>query len=164
MALGVRVTVADDGPVRAALARLALEPGDKSALMDDIGITLSENARLRFIDQVTPSGVPWVPSIRAQVQGGETLRDTGVLMNSITHALVGTDAVEYGTNVPYAIPLHYGATIRPVSVPLLMFRMPGGGFVRKKEVTLPSREFLGVSAEDEEMVLTIIADFLKGDI
>lgn len=161
MALGVRVTVADDGPVRAALARLALEPDDKSALMDDIGITLSENARLRFIDQVTPSGAPWVPSIRAQVQGGETLRDTGVLMNSITHALIGADAVEYGTNVPYAMPLHYGATIRATNAPFLMFPLAGGGFARKKEVTLPSREFLGLSAEDEEAVIDVINNFLR---
>ena len=161
MALGVRVEVADDGPVRAALARLALDPGDKSALLDDIGITLSENARLRFGDQVTPSGERWVPSIRAQLQNGETLRDTGVLMASITHALIGTDAVEYGTNVPYALPLHYGATVRATNAPFLMFRIAGGGFVRKKEVTLPAREFLGVSTEDEEQVIELINNFLK---
>lgn len=161
MAIGVRVQIPQDSAVIAALSKLALDKDDKSALMDEIGITLSENARLRFVDQVTPSGEPWKPSYRAQVQGGETLRDTGVLMASITHQLISADAVEYGTNVPYAMPLHYGAHIVAKNAPFLMFPMAGGGFARKKEVTLPAREFLGLSAEDEEQVVDIIGNFLR---
>jgi phage virion morphogenesis protein len=161
MALGVRVQVSDDSAVIAALARLALDGDDKRALLDEVGITLAENARLRFSDQVSPDGTPWKPSFRAIAQGGETLRDTGLLVASITHQLLSADAVEYGTNVPYATALHYGAEIKATNAPYLRFKIPGGGWARKKSVTLPAREFLGLSNEDEEQVVDIIDHFLR---
>lgn len=161
MSLGVRVHIDPDSAVTSALARLALDRHDKFALLDQIGITLSENARLRFGDQVSPDGTPWKPSFRAIAQGGETLRDTGVLMASITHQLLSADAVEYGTNVPYATALHYGAEIKATNAPYLRFKIPGGGWARKKSVTLPAREFLGLSNEDEEQVVDIIDHFLR---
>jgi hypothetical protein len=46
------------------------------------------------------------------MQGGETLRDTGRLMNSYTHNVL-SNGVEVGTDVAYAPHLHYGATILP---------------------------------------------------
>lgn len=160
MSIAIRVQIAPDSGVLSALAKLALDSADKTSLLDEIGINLSENARLRFSDQVSPDGQPWKPSIRAKVQGGETLRDTGRLMASITHA-VGGDSVEYGTNLEYAPFLHFGADIKAVAKPYLTFKIPGGGWARKKNVTLAPRPFLGLSGEDEQQVVDIIGNFLR---
>lgn len=160
MSIGARVRIEPTDAILPALSRLALDRDDKSTLLDEIGINLSENARLRFGDQVAPDGNTWAPSVRAKLQGGETLRDTGRLMGSITHIVSG-DSVEYGTNVDYAAALHFGAEIKSVSGPYLTFKIPGGGWVKKKSVTLPARPFLGLSTEDEDMVIDVIDSFLK---
>lgn len=161
MSLGVRINIPDDSAVLSALSQLALSGSDKTALLDEIGINLVENARLRFIDQTDPDGNPWKQSARAAAQGGETLRDTGRLMNSITHS-VGSDFVEYGTNVAYAMPLHFGAEIRAVNAPYLKFKI-AGRWANVKEVTLPARPFIGLSTEDEQLVVDIIETFLSSE-
>jgi phage virion morphogenesis protein len=159
VSFGVFINVEGDQQVGQVLGRLMLDSDERRAMYDEIGISLSENARLRFGDQQAPDGTPWKPSIRAQKQGGETLRDTGVLMASITHRVV-EDGVEYGTNVPYAPFLHFGAHIKPVNSPYLVFKIPGGGWVRKKSVELPARPILGISADDEESIAEIIQRFM----
>jgi phage virion morphogenesis protein len=161
MSLSINIKVAGGEQVIKALARLALNQSDKARLFDEIGINLVENARLRFIDEQAPDGSTWKKSYRAANQNGKTLRDTGVLLASLTHALTGS-GVEYGTNVPYAAPLHFGAQIQAVAGQYLTFKIPGGGFVRKRSVTLPARPFLGLDKDDEQMVLEIIGSFLAG--
>lgn len=160
MSIAVRITASNDSAVLSALAQLALDRDDKTALLNEIGINLVENARLRFSDQVAPDGTPWVPSIRALNQGGDTLRDTGALLASLTHAVLA-DGVEYGTNVPYATTLHFGDTIRASGSNYLHFRIPGGGWARKREVVIPARPFLGLDSDDEQLVVDIIGNFLK---
>lgn len=159
MSIGVRITTTD-GRALAAMAQLMMTAENKTRLFDEIGASLAESARMRFIDQAGPDGQPWQPSVRAQLQGGETLRDKGTLMNSITHVVL-PDGVEYGTNVPYAGPLHFGAAIRAVNGHFLRFKIPGGGWVSKKAVTLPARPFLGLNDEDEQTVSGIITTFLQ---
>ena len=159
MSVAVRITTKRTG-VLSALSQLALERDDKSDLLDQIGINLVENTRVRFGDQVSPDGVPWEPSLRAINEGGDTLRDKGVLLNSFTHRQL-TDSVEWGTNVPYALPLHFGATIQAVNGPYLKFKVPGGGWAQKAEVTIPARPFLGMDSDDEQLVVDIIGAFLN---
>ncbi len=158
--VAVRATITQ-GSVLEALAKLALDPGDKRSLLDNIGSGVAESTRLRFIDQEAPDGTPWVPSLRAKHQGGETLRDTGRLMNSITHAVSG-DTVEVGTNVPYAHPLHFGATIKPTGGKFLHFRAwPGGPWARKSTVILPARPFIGINDDDAQEIADVITAFLR---
>lgn len=156
--LAVRISV-KQGSVLEAMGKLALSIGDKAGLLNQIGIEVSENTRLRFLDGVAPDGTPWEPSIRAKTQGGETLRDTGRLMNSITH-LVSGDHVEVGTNVPYAYPLHFGAEIKPTAGKYLTFQV-AGRWARKTSVTLPARPILGITDEDEVSITGVISAFLN---
>lgn len=158
MSIAVRIEVKDGG-VLAALAQLALEDNTKRDLLDMIGINEAENTRLRFSDQVGPDGQPWKPSIRAQKQGGDTLRDTGRLMNSITHR-TGSDYVEVGTNVPYAAMMHEGGEIHALGGGYLKFQV-AGAWVQKRSVTIPGRPFLGLDAEGEQEVIGLIDQFLK---
>lgn len=159
MSVAVRITTTRP-TVLSALSALALDSKDKVDLLDQIGINMVENTRLRFGDQVSPDGQAWAPSLRAINEGGETLRDTGHLLGSFAHQASG-DSVAWGTNVPYAMPLHFGATIQAVNGPYLKFKVPGGAWAQKKEVTLPARPFLGMDSDDEQLVVDIIGAFLE---
>jgi phage gpG-like protein len=159
MSLAVQISVGKDTLVSAALGRLALDSSDKAQLFNEIGINLVENVRLRFSDQIAPDGTAWQPSLRALKQGGDTLRDTGALLASLTHEVLA-DGVAYGTNLPYAPTLHFGATIKASGSDYLTFRVPGGGWAKKREVTIPARPFIGLDGEDEQSVLELIGDFL----
>ena len=161
MSIAVRVEV-KSGSVLAALSRLSLEPDGRRELLDMIGAGEADNTRLRFSDQTGPDGVPWIPSIRARSQGGETLRDTGRLMNSITHR-TASDFVEVGTNVMYAAMMHGGGTIQATGGGYLKFRI-GDRWSMKKSVTIPARPFLGLDSEGEQEVIGLIGQFIRSRI
>jgi phage virion morphogenesis protein len=162
MALGARVNIVSDSPVVAILQSLVIEGAAKNKLLGDIGAAAVEGARLRFNDQVSPDGKPWIPSYRAKAQGGQTLRDTGRLVNELNHEVAG-DSVFYGSNLHYAAPLHFGAQIKATGGLYLKFKI-AGRFYQKKEVTLPPRPFLGISKDDEQSVLEVIQDFMEQKI
>ena len=95
---------------------------------------------------------------RARLQGGQTLRDTGRLMNSYTHNVLSS-GVEVGTNVEYAPYLHYGATILPKNGQYITFAV-AGQYRKVKQSVLPPRTQLGINAEDEATVLDIVGSFI----
>jgi phage gpG-like protein len=104
----------------------------------------------RFRTTTDPYGKPWEPSLRATLEGGQTLSDTGRLRRSFNVANVSERGFVVATNVQYAAPHQYGATIRPRRKRYLAFRLPGGRGKRKggkgawvfaKQVTLPARPF-----------------------
>lgn len=161
MSIATRVEVKDE-KVLAALSRLALESDGRRSLLDQIGAGEADNTRLRFTDQAGPDGTPWTPSIRARTQGGETLRDTGRLMNSITH-LTTPDYTEVGTNVMYAAMMHGGGTIQAVGGGYLKFRI-GAAWIQKKSVTIPARPFLGLDSDGETEIIDIIDRFMRSRV
>ncbi len=155
-------------------------------LYDEIGIFLVGVVRQNFIDQGRPE--KWTPSVRAKVTGGETLRDTGALMNSIDH-----ESTDKGVNVgPSGPAAKYGAmmgegtaglpggVLRPKNPDgFLMFTMTTGmrkrsvrtgallkraveesSFVKVKEVTIKGRPYLYIPPEDREKVTQMAIDFL----
>lgn len=147
----------------AGLERLERRLGDLTPVMDAVGALLVAGTERRFDTQRAPDGTPWPPSIRAQLVSGQTLTDTARLRGSITHEAF-RDRVEVGTNVVYAAPHQFGATIRPKSAKALTFNIPGVGWVSVKEVTIPRREFLGVDREDEDEVLGLVEDMLGDEL
>lgn len=160
MSIAVSIQVKSDS-VLEVLSRLTLDNDTKHELLDLIGINESENTRLRFHDQQGPDGTPWEPSLRVKLNGGDTLRDTGRLMNSITHR-TGSDQVEIGTNVLYAAMMHGGGTIRATGDGYLKFRVAPGVWASKKSVTIPGRPFLGLDEDGgEKEVIDLIDEFLR---
>lgn len=104
----------------------------------------------RFRTATDPYGRAWPPSLRAQLEGGQTLSDTGRLRRSFSVQNVTERGFAIGTNVLYAAPHQFGATIRPKRARFLRFRLPGGRGRRKggkgavvyaREVQLPPRPF-----------------------
>jgi phage virion morphogenesis protein len=134
----------------------ALDP-----LLDSIGQGLEASVRERFAEtNEAPDGTPWQPSIRAALEGGRTLVQSGNLSDSITHAVAG-DAVAVGTNVLYAAVHQQGMRIEAKDAKALRFRV-GERWVSKQAVEIPARPFIGLSDDDEAMILGEATDFLSG--
>lgn len=149
---------ADSSPIEAVLNQLGDFDSLKSQLFDEIGAGLVNSIQHRFLTGTDVDGNPWKISWRARMQGGETLRDTGRLMNSYTHNVLSS-GVEVGTDVVYAPHLHYGATILPKNGQYITFAV-GGQYRKVKQSILPPRTQLGLDAEDEVMVLDIVGSFI----
>ena len=149
---------ADSSPIEAVLSQLGDFDSLKSQLFDEIGAGLVNSIQHRFLTGTGVDGNPWKISWRAKLQGGETLRDTGRLMNSYTHNVLSS-GVEVGTDVAYAPHLHYGATILPKNGQYITFAV-GGQYRKVKQSILPPRTQLGLDAEDEVMVLDIVGSFI----
>lgn len=141
------------------LAGLSRAFGDIEPLMSGIGLYLEGATIDRFDREQAPDGAGWSKSIRARVDGGKTLSDSGQLRGSITSEASGNQ-VAVGTNKIYAGVHQFGATISAKSAPFLMFNLPGGLGLRKvKEVQIPARPFLGLSSEDETELLAMAEDY-----
>lgn len=149
---------ADSSPIEAVLKQLDNFDSLKSQLFDEIGAGLVDSVQHRFLTGTGVDGNPWKISWRARMQGGETLRDTGRLMNSYTHNVLSS-GVEVGTDVAYAPHLHYGATILPKNGQYITFAV-GGQYRKVKKSIIPPRTQLGLDAEDEVMVLDIVGSFI----
>lgn len=131
---------------------------DALALNKKIGEALVSSTKERFEDEKSPSGKAWKKSYRAASSGGQTLSDSGTLKNSIGYHATA-NSVEVGTNIKYAKVHQEGATIKPKTKKFLAFRL-GGGWVRKKKIKIPKREFLGFSKEDIEEIEDTIMDHI----
>lgn len=149
---------ADSSPIEAVLKQLGSFDSLKAQLFDEIGAGLVNSVQNRFLTGTDVDGNPWKISWRARMQGGETLRDTGRLMNSYTHNVLSS-GVEVGTDVVYAPHLHYGATILPKNGQYITFAV-GGQYRKVKKSIIPPRTQLGINAEDEVMILDIVGSFI----
>lgn len=143
------------------MERVLKQTGDKTELFEAIGDVLLDGVHDRFKTGHAPDGTPWKKSWRAQVQNGQTLRDTGRLLNSFYVKITNTGAI-VSSNVEYAPHLHYGAVITPKKAPYLKFKTPMGGWVSAKRVVLPARPILGVSADDAQGILFEVEEYLQG--
>lgn len=139
------------------LRRMAALGERPRPIWDAIGQYGESSTRARFKNQVDPERKRWVPSIRAQQVGGQTLVFKARLLRSITHN-ADNNGTAWGTNVIYAGVHQFGDVIKPKTAGALRFRMPGGGFVTVKKVTIPARGFVGVNAEDGREMLALAND------
>ena len=150
------------GPDLSQLKRdlAALGDFDGLALNSKIGEGLVSSTKERFENETAPDGTKWPKSYRAAARGGQTLSDKGRLKNSISYQASATK-VEVGTNVKYAHVHQEGMEIKAKNAKFLRFRV-GGGWAKKKKVTIPKRPFLGISDEDMEEIDDTILDHIKG--
>lgn len=133
---------------------------ERRNLMDTIGAYGESSTRQRFIDGVGPDGEQWKESGRVRAQGGQTLRDEGRLMNSITFE-ASPDHAEWGSNLIYAGIHQVGGRITAKNAKALVFNI-GNQTIAVKSVDIPARPFLGISAEDEREIGHIVNDWADG--
>jgi phage virion morphogenesis protein len=157
---GVRMELNGREATLAVLGEAVDRTDDSLGLFDAIGAALVVSTQRRFEDEAGPDGNPWPESLRKKLLGGRTLTDTAALVSSITHEAT-TSSVAIGTNLIYAAIHQVGGTIRAKTEKGLRFRSPGnGGWVRKSEVEMPARPFLGLDEDDEAEIRALAADWL----
>lgn len=142
------------------LRKVEARAGDHKDLYDELGDILLDGVHDRFKRGVAPDGRSWQKSWRAIAQKGQTLRDTGRLLNSIRTRL-NKNGVSILTDVLYAKLMHYGGTIRAKGKPYLTFKTPTGGWVKRKSIFVPARPIFGVSEDDAQNMLIAIEDYLE---
>lgn len=133
--------------------------GDTGVLMGAIADFARTIADDSFKYQRGPDGTPWKPSLRAQLEGGDTLNKSGRLVDSIQSSS-GPDQAEVGTNVLYARIHQFGGVIRAKGSGSLRFALAGGGFATVKSVTMPARPFLGLSDKHQGDISRLVQRFI----
>jgi len=158
MAEGVGIRIDGTEAAGAVAAALAARADDPRGLFDRIGASLVVSTQQRFEAGREPDGSPWPPSVRALAESGQTLVQTGRLVQSLTH-IPSEGQVEVGTNVLYAAIHQFGGTITAQPGKRLAFQV-GGQKVFAKKVTIPARPFLGIDQDDEAEIAAIAEDWL----
>lgn len=151
----------DNTATQEALTRLEAGAQDMTELMDDIGARLVAGAVERIsMTNVSPDGVPWPKSLRAQLEGGTTLVKSGLLKETI-NSHPQRDQVQVGTNEIYAAIHQFGGTITPKTSGKLRFTLADGRVAYAGEVTIPARPYLGISTDDENEIGELTAAYFN---
>lgn len=160
MAAGIRIDV-DIGDFDAALAQLRpLLDLEVAPLMEAIGALGESQTRRRITDEKTaPDGSAWPPN----AEGTSILLRTGEhLLGSIAYTASG-DQAQWGASWEYAHVHQDGATIKPQSAPALAFSV-GGKSVHARQVTIPARPFVGLSADNWQELRELVTDYVRGQL
>lgn len=122
------------------LAQIQSHMSNMSPLMKTIAETMAQNAKNRIDQQITPMGTPFHPHSPGYVnRTGKILIDTGALQNEIQPQWTTNSAsviAGTGSSASYAYRHQYGAGV-------------------------PSRPFIGASAEDVEQCVELMIDYLN---
>lgn len=156
-----------------AVKQLAERIERPQEFLREAGIYLLSSVQRNFQAQGRP--VLWERSKRAIAQHGQTLRDTGRLMNSVTMK-VFNNILRIGTNVIYAAIQHFGGTIdKEVSVKShVRYYKHSKASIRNRKVTystvvkahsiqmnttIPARPYMMAQAEDWPVIVKIGQDY-----
>lgn len=101
MAVGLQIDVKDNGAKEVAHALLSASEADFKDGLQEIGEFMHTMAFDAFEEEQSPEGVPWEQSLRAKLEGGQTLTDNAILKNSLVVNVVGY-LVELSSNIVYA--------------------------------------------------------------
>ncbi|RRY17907.1 phage virion morphogenesis protein [Brucella anthropi] len=156
---GIRV---DDDDVDGALQRLYEAAGNLGPALKNIGEYESRVTRRRFIDEKDPEGNPWKdlnPLYAKTKKGPGKLRGETRSLSQIVYQ-VASDSVEIGSNEVYARIHNEGGTIVPKNAAALVFSM-GGQTFKVQSVTIPRRQFLGISSADLDEIQAIVQDHFE---
>lgn len=145
---GVRIEVRAEGFEALAQRFSRLGSLNRHLVLDMLG-ALGENQTKRRIahEKTSPDGAAWRPNRR----GTSILFDQGLLNASIHHAVEGSTAVRWGSNMIYAAIHQTGGTILPKKGRYLVFQGIDG-MVFAPSVTLPARPYLGISTANARQI------------
>jgi phage virion morphogenesis protein len=136
--------------------------------LGSIGVEVEAPTQERFDTQKSPDGASWKAlaqkttnyyASKGLLGARSILVGEGTLRDSITSEVQGGGwSVLVGATMEYAAVHQFGAVIKPKSSPYLF--VPGYG--KLKQVTIPARPYLGVSADDAKAIENAVAVFLEG--
>jgi phage virion morphogenesis protein len=141
--LDIELSIANSAEVEAAFRELQDKLTDLTPFFQDIGEALLNSTRERFRSQTAPDGTPWAALTTGYQARKKKNQNLILTLNGYLHGTLnvraGPQEVRIGT------PLIYGATHQ--------FGRP--------EKNIPARPFLGLSADDETMILDALNDWLS---
>ena len=152
----------DGKTVQSALAQTIAAIENPRDMLQQIGLELAESTMKRFPQGKGPDGVPWAKksavTLARHPRGGTRplIGESKVLSTSITSRVEG-NVVVVGSNAVQAAVQQFGAPAGS------LWRGKGkrGGNAMAPWGDIPARPFLGVSAEDEQTILKVVAEYLK---
>jgi phage gpG-like protein len=128
-------------------------------LAEGIGRLVQGQTRRRIENEKTaPDGAPW----KRNYGGTSILFASGALSRSIDY-IAGPASIIVGSGLVYARIHQEGGTIKPKNGEALKFWWQSGGFVNfavVKQVTMPARPYLGLSADNQDEIIQATEDWL----
>lgn len=147
--------ILDSRELHAAIGKIIkhLDP-DTAEMMTAIGALGESQTRRRITDEKTaPDGTPW----KENWTGTSILLATGQhLLSSIVN-ITSADEAEWGSTWEWAHVHQDGAEIIPKNAKALVFSV-GGQTIHAKKVTVPARQFVGLSADNEREMVELVTD------
>jgi len=157
--VAIQIDVASLAQIDALVSRLAHI--DEQELLTEIGALGESQTRERIeAGGPAPDGSAWAPN-RASTP---ILMATGRHLHDSVGFVVGASMVEWGASWEFAHVHQDGAVIKPKNGDALKFWFVSGGFtefVIAKQVTIPARPFVGLSADNRADIEEQITDFLR---
>lgn len=146
--------VIDYGNVADFLHVAILSLDNPNAMWGEMGEAMIDIHRQRFRAQISPEGEKWqelAPWYKDQKRRNKNkiLTLNGYLSGTLRYQ-IEPDGLLFGSSLPYAAIHHFGGVIKPKTAKALNV---GGRLVR--QVTIPARPWLGLSAADHDRLLMI---------
>ncbi|BEH14264.1 phage virion morphogenesis protein [Marinobacter shengliensis] len=146
----------DSREVLEAFRELEKKGGNLKPVFEDVGEYLGVSTRRRFKDKEAPDGTPWARNSRlTQVMKGSDdplVGESKSLGRQFSYnATAG--ALEFGSTMKYAAVQHFGAKQGEFGVSDRGTPLPWGD--------IPARPILGISRQDEDVILDIVRDYLS---
>ena len=158
--------------------------GNMRPVLKEIGEDMAESTKLRFATATSPDGTAWAPnsaltlvrysSLFARKKDGDFTKasaaklagkkpgtgETRMLGTTINYQLAGDDAVGIGSPMVYAATFHSGAKSGEFGFGVYAtrngsFPIPWGD--------IPSRKFLGASAQDKNNIAALVRSYFMGE-
>lgn len=147
----------------AAMAALEARLTDMSPVMDHLGKNLVASTKDRFPTGRAPDGSRWAPKSPTTMERYGARRSnrvdprplfgpTGLLSQQIFHEANATE-VSWGSNLIHSAVMQFGAAKGQFGQMANGSPIPWGN--------IPARPFIGVSTEDEAMIVEILSDWLQ---
>lgn len=161
----------NDAEVQAALNGVSAVLTDATAMMNEIGGYLRDQAEDRFKTQTAPNGTAWAPRAQSTLDRykkvgkpfGGILHYSGQLGNSLKHAY-GPNWASVGSPEPYAAVQQFGAAQGAFGAFIGKDKKGRDHFHHLPWGNIPARPFLGISDEDRDGILDIISETLAASL
>lgn len=153
---GVAIELHQSGLGEALLKVENIANAPTEQLAEGIGRLVQGQTRRRIEEEKTsPDGKPW----KENWAGTSILYQSGALSQSIDYVAT-PDSIMVGSGLVYARIHQEGGKIEPKSAKALAF-MVGNQFRLVQSVTMPARQFLGLSPDNQNEIVETTEDWLE---
>ncbi|PZP56033.1 MAG: virion morphogenesis protein [Delftia acidovorans] len=158
--LSVHVQLSGFETIESALARL--NPFKSGVLLEALARLIRESARERVLSGgPAPDGSAWKANLEGRTP---ILHRSGALARSIDYAVIG-NRIEVGSGLIYAAIHQFGGVIKPKTAKALRFTWNdaafGVGLATVKQVTMPARPYIGLSADDRAELVQATVGYVR---